>query len=129
MDKHIYDLSFHIQYVLLIHFVIYHMYKYIYIYIYPDWIAEKYKELAANKKKLQYTVNAVLSSKKYRPIFAKDQMINNGQRALWKLAPNYQNSPLYIPQQQPIIPGTTPTTAANNNSTNNTTSSSSRRTK
>ncbi len=124
MDKHIYDLSFHIQYVLLIHFVIYHMFKYIYIYIYPDWIAEKYKELAANKKKLQYTVNAVLSSKKYRPIFAKDQMINNGQRALWKLAPNYQNSPLYIPQQQPIIPGTTntATTAANHhNGTNNTT--------
>jgi len=51
-----------------------------------DWIAQNYKEHGSNKKKLTYTVNAILSSKKYAGIFSKDQMINNGQRALWKLS-------------------------------------------
>lgn len=57
-----------------------------------DWIAQNYKEHGSNKKKLTYTVNAILSSKKYAGIFSKDQMINNGQRALWKLSQPNGNS-------------------------------------
>lgn len=50
-----------------------------------DWIVEKYKdkEPFANKKKLTYTVNAVLSSKKYSNLFVKDHVENS--RAIWKL--------------------------------------------
>lgn len=50
-----------------------------------DWIVEKYKEKEPfnNKKKLTYTVNAVLSSKKYSNLFVKDHVENS--RAIWKL--------------------------------------------
>jgi len=58
-----------------------------------DWIANRHKELGTNKKKLTYTVNAILSSKKYNNLFIKDQMVNNGQRALWKLNTKTKSKP------------------------------------
>jgi len=58
-----------------------------------DWIANRHKELGTNKKKLTYTVNAILSSKKYNTLFIKDQMVNNGQRALWKLNTKSKSKP------------------------------------
>ena len=51
-----------------------------------DWLAVNYKQLGTDKKKLGYTVNAVLSSKKYKGKFVKDKMVQGGSRALWKLA-------------------------------------------
>jgi hypothetical protein len=51
-----------------------------------DWIGVQYPDLAINKKKLAYTVNAILSSKKYKTFFIKDTVIKQGgHRAVWKL--------------------------------------------
>jgi len=50
-----------------------------------DNISDQFKELGTNKKKLTYTVNAVLSSKKYSSIFSKEPPNNSG-RSIWKLS-------------------------------------------
>lgn len=49
-------------------------------------ISQTHQELGHNKKKLGYRVNAVLSSKKYKTIFAKDTTFEG--RTVWKLT-NY----------------------------------------
>lgn len=51
-------------------------------------ISSHYPELETQTKSLGYSVNAILSSPKYRFIFVKDQVINasNSSRTLWKLS-------------------------------------------
>jgi len=50
-----------------------------------DWIGKRHADLAANKKKLAYTVNAILSAKKYRTLFTKDVGMKS-ERTIWKLS-------------------------------------------
>lgn len=58
-----------------------------------EWIAQRHPELGENKKRLSYSVNAILSSKKYSHIFTKDQMVAvdgaiGSRRILWKMTKN-----------------------------------------
>lgn len=55
------------------------------------WIDKHCADTSHNKKRLGYTVNSVLSAKKYSILFAKETVIIDGnKRALWKLASGHE---------------------------------------
>jgi len=58
-----------------------------------SWICKQYSSDITMKKRLSYTVNAVLSSKKHSGLFTKEMVYFDGhKRALWSLSPSSLNS-------------------------------------
>eukprot|EP01114_Cavostelium_apophysatum_P003534 TRINITY_DN1348_c0_g1_i4.p1 TRINITY_DN1348_c0_g1~~TRINITY_DN1348_c0_g1_i4.p1 ORF type:complete len:485 (+),score=156.31 TRINITY_DN1348_c0_g1_i4:1091-2545(+) len=70
------------------------------------WICDTYPEEFANRKKLSYIVNAILSSKKHTASFRKDVVVIDGnKRALWSLAGELleeENAHDLLPEKQDI---------------------------